>query len=220
MNTCTLSRRGAWTTNILERHPQTHPKPPNGNDFDRKGEDGCRGVVFPLFQAEYFDYFLRITNQSLFLVIFQRFRHQTLLVLQRIHKIAVQYTCSASGDGPAADALGFVLDFLKAIKSFQKESFRSSGWRKGSIAPGATTSCSVSFLIIDFHLQTTFFQFVFLHHHENHAFREENINSLLLNDVFVLKLLFVMKKRKCFVLSYCTKLQTVHSRGSSCGAHS
>ena len=93
----------------------------------------------------------------------------------------------------------FWIFWLKAIKSFQKESFRSSGWKKGSIAPGATTSCSVSFLIIDFHLQTTFFQFVFLHHHENHAFREENINSLLLNDVFVLKLLFVMKKRKCFV---------------------
>ena len=92
----------------------------------------------------------------------------------------------------------FWIFWLKAIKSFQKESFRSS-WKKGSIAPGATTSCSVSFLIIDFHLQTTFFQFVFLHHHENHAFREENINSLLLNDVFVLKLLFVMKKRKCFV---------------------
>ena len=36
---------------------------------------------------------------------------------RRIHKIAVQYTCSASGDGPAADALGFVLDFL--IESYK-----------------------------------------------------------------------------------------------------
>ena len=31
---------------------------------------------------------------------------------RRIHKIAVQYTCSASGDGPAADALGLCFGFF------------------------------------------------------------------------------------------------------------
>ena len=53
----------------------------------------------------------------------------------------------------------FWIFWLKAIKSFQKESFRSSGWKKGSIAPGATTSCSVSFLIIRFPPANDLFQF-------------------------------------------------------------
>ena len=42
---------------------------------------------------------------------------------RRIHKIAVQYTCSASGDGPAVDALGFVLDFLENINVIWRRAF-------------------------------------------------------------------------------------------------
>ena len=105
---------------LLNDNPQTHPKPPNGNDFDRKGEDGCRRVVFPLFQAEYFDISVAHHKSKPVFGDFSAFSASNPSCFtnkRRIHKIAVQYTCSASGDGPAADALGFVLDFL--IESYK-----------------------------------------------------------------------------------------------------